>query len=132
MVITLASHAGNRGSSPRIGTNYFAFPLLLFSLSREVRYTIVLEEKNVRVCILHHPDFNPHPIDRMPLQPLAAGGWQYVRTRNNGKGVRNDRELYSSNRGISHLNEARRIDKLSRGSVLGLKFSQTTNDRNVP
>jgi hypothetical protein len=46
---------------------------------------------------------------------------QYVRTRNNGKGVRNDRELFSSNHGISHLNEARRIDKLvSRGSVLGL------------
>jgi len=56
---------------------------------------------------------------------------QYVRTRNNGKGVKKDRELFSSNRGISHLNEACHIDKLSRGSVLGLKFSQTTSDRNV-
>jgi hypothetical protein len=46
--------------------------------------------------------------------------------------ARNDRELFSSNRGISHLNEACRIDELSRGSVLGLKFSQTTSDWNVP
>ena len=40
--------------------------------------------------------------------------------------ARNDRELFSSNHGVLHLNEARRIDELSRGSVLGLKFSQTT------
>ena len=45
---------------------------------------------------------------------------------------RNDRKLFSSNRGVSHLNEACHIDELSRGSVLGLKFSQTTSDRNVP
>ena len=46
--------------------------------------------------------------------------------------ARNLAELFSSNRGISHLNETCRVDELSRGSVLGLKFSQTTNDRNVP
>ena len=41
-------------------------------------------------------------------------------------------KLYSSNRGISHLHEACCIDELSRGSFLGLKFSQTTSARNVP
>jgi hypothetical protein len=48
--------------------------------------------------------------------------------------ARNDRELFSSNRGVSHLNEACRIDELSRGFVLGLKFSQTTStsNQNVP
>ncbi len=35
--------------------------------------------------------------------------------------ARNDRELFSSNRNVSHLNEARRIDALSRGSLSGLK-----------
>jgi hypothetical protein len=33
--------------------------------------------------------------------------------------ARNDRELFSSNRGISYLNKACRIHELSRGSVLG-------------
>ena len=36
--------------------------------------------------------------------------------------ARNDRELFSSNRGISHLNEACRIDELSRGSILGYEI----------
>ena len=36
--------------------------------------------------------------------------------------ARNDRELFSSNRGVSHLNEACRIDELSRGSVLGYEI----------
>ncbi len=36
--------------------------------------------------------------------------------------ARNDRELFSSNRGISHLNEACCIDELSRGSILGYEF----------
>ena len=36
--------------------------------------------------------------------------------------TRNDRELFSSNRGASHLNEACRIDDLSRGSVLGYEI----------
>jgi len=31
----------------------------------------------------------------------------------------------------SHLNEARRIDELSRGSILGMKFSRITSTRNV-
>ena len=34
--------------------------------------------------------------------------------------ARNVAELSSSNRGDSHLNEACRIDEMSRGSVLGL------------
>jgi len=46
--------------------------------------------------------------------------------------ARNLAELSSSNRGVSHLHEAHRIDELSRGSILGLKFSQTTSKRNVP
>ncbi len=46
--------------------------------------------------------------------------------------ARNVAELSSSNRGVSYLHEACHIDELSRGSVLGLKFSQTTSDRNVP
>jgi hypothetical protein len=36
--------------------------------------------------------------------------------------ARNDRELFSSNRGISHLNKAHCIDDLSRGSVLGYEI----------
>jgi len=36
--------------------------------------------------------------------------------------ARNDCELFSSNRGISHFNEACRIDELSRGSVLGYEI----------
>ena len=149
VVITLASHAGNRSSSPRIGTNYFVFPLLLFSLSRVVRYTIApspfflfLEQydtllysrgKNVCVC----ESFITRILTRIRSIECRSSHWrlaaqQYVRTRSNGKGVRNDHELFSSNRGISHLNEARRIDKLSRGSILGLKFSQTTSDQNIP
>jgi hypothetical protein len=36
--------------------------------------------------------------------------------------ARNDRELFSSNRGVSHLNEACRIDALSRGSILGYEI----------
>ena len=36
--------------------------------------------------------------------------------------ARNDRELFSVNRGVSHLNEARRIDELIRGSVLGYEI----------
>ena len=36
--------------------------------------------------------------------------------------ARNARELFSSNRGISHLNEACRINKLSRGSNSGCKI----------
>jgi hypothetical protein len=35
---------------------------------------------------------------------------------------RNDRELFSSNRGGPHLNETRRINDLSRGSVLGYEI----------
>jgi hypothetical protein len=35
--------------------------------------------------------------------------------------ARNDRELFSSNRGVSHLNEACRIDALSRWFISGLK-----------
>ena len=46
--------------------------------------------------------------------------------------ARNVHELFTSNRGISHLNEACRIDELSRGSIFWLKFSQTTSDPNVP
>ena len=42
--------------------------------------------------------------------------------------ARNVRELFSFNRGISHLYQ---IDELSRGSVLGFKFSQTTSAQNV-
>jgi hypothetical protein len=36
--------------------------------------------------------------------------------------ARIDRELFSSNPGVSHLNEACRIDELSRGSVLGYEI----------
>ena len=36
--------------------------------------------------------------------------------------ARNVPELFSSNRGISHLNKACHIDELSRGSVLGPKI----------
>jgi hypothetical protein len=36
--------------------------------------------------------------------------------------ARNDRELFSSNHGGSHLNEACRIDDLSRGSVFGYEI----------
>jgi hypothetical protein len=36
--------------------------------------------------------------------------------------ARNVCELFSFNRGISHLNEACRIDELSRGSVLGYEI----------
>jgi hypothetical protein len=36
--------------------------------------------------------------------------------------ARNDHELFGSNCGISHLNEACRINKLSRGSVLGYEI----------
>ncbi len=50
--------------------------------------------------------------------------WQHLTARN-------DRKLFSSNCGVSHLNEACNIDDLSRGFVLGLKFSQTTSDWNV-
>jgi len=39
--------------------------------------------------------------------------------------ARNVCELFSSNRGISHLNETCRIDELSRGSVLGYKIITT-------
>jgi hypothetical protein len=46
--------------------------------------------------------------------------------------ARNVRKLFSSNCGISYLHEACPIDELSKGSVLGLKFSQTTSARNVP
>ena len=45
--------------------------------------------------------------------------------------AKNAAELSSSNRSVSHLNEACRIDELSRGLALGLKFSQTTSDWNV-
>ncbi len=41
--------------------------------------------------------------------------------------ARNDHERFSSNRGVSHLNEARRIDELSIGSVWGMKFSLITS-----
>ncbi len=34
-------------------------------------------------------------------------------------------KLFNSNRGISHLNEARRIDELSRGSDSGYKILKT-------
>ncbi len=46
--------------------------------------------------------------------------------------ARNVRKLFNYNRGVLHLHEACRIDELSRGSVLGLKFSQPTSARNVP
>ncbi len=46
--------------------------------------------------------------------------------------ARNVHKLFNSNCGISHLHEACHIDELSRGSVLGLTFSQTTSARNVP
>ena len=48
--------------------------------------------------------------------------------------ARNVCELFSSNRGISHLHKACCMDELSRGFVLGLKFSQQLWDsnRNVP
>ena len=46
--------------------------------------------------------------------------------------ARNVCELFSSNRGISHLHEACRINELSKGTVLELTFSQTTSARNVP
>ena len=36
--------------------------------------------------------------------------------------ARNDRELFSYNRGISHLNKACRIDDPSRGLVLGYEI----------
>ena len=36
--------------------------------------------------------------------------------------ARNDHELFSSNRGVSHLNKARRINDLSKGSVLGYEI----------
>ena len=36
--------------------------------------------------------------------------------------ARNDRELFSSNPGVSHLNEACRINELSRGSILGYEI----------
>jgi hypothetical protein len=45
--------------------------------------------------------------------------------------ARNVRELFSFNRGISHLNEACRIDDVSRGSLSCSKFSQTTSDRST-
>ena len=45
--------------------------------------------------------------------------------------ARNVRELFSFNHGISHLNEACRIDDVSRGSLRVLKFSQTTSDRST-
>jgi hypothetical protein len=45
--------------------------------------------------------------------------------------ARNVRELFSFNCGVSHLNEARRIDDVSRGSLLCSKFSQTTSDRST-
>ena len=48
--------------------------------------------------------------------------------------ARNVCELFSSNRGISHLHKACCMDELSRGFILGLKFSQQLwdSDRNVP
>jgi hypothetical protein len=36
--------------------------------------------------------------------------------------ARNDRELFSSNRGVSHFYEACRIAELSRGLVLGYEI----------
>jgi hypothetical protein len=36
--------------------------------------------------------------------------------------ARNDRQLFNSNHGISHLNEACCIDELSRGFVLGFEI----------
>jgi len=36
--------------------------------------------------------------------------------------ARNDRELFSSNCGVSHLNRACCIDKLRRGSILGYEI----------
>ncbi len=36
--------------------------------------------------------------------------------------ARNDHELFSSNRGVSHWNEARCIDELSRGPILGYEI----------
>jgi hypothetical protein len=46
--------------------------------------------------------------------------------------ARNVAELSSSYHGDSHSNETCCIDELSKGSVLGLQFSQTTSNRNVP
>jgi hypothetical protein len=37
--------------------------------------------------------------------------------------ARNNRELFSSNRGVSHLHEACRIDDLVEGLFWGMKFS---------
>ncbi len=36
--------------------------------------------------------------------------------------ARNDRKLFGSNPGLPHLNEACRIDELSKGSVLGYEI----------
>ena len=53
--------------------------------------------------------------------------------RNDKKDVdtRNARELFSVNRGVSHLNNACRIDDVSRGSLscYNTKFSQTTSSK---
>ncbi len=51
--------------------------------------------------------------------------WQHLAARNVA-------ELSSSNRVVSHFNEACHIDELSKGSVLRWKFSQTISDRNIP
>ena len=45
--------------------------------------------------------------------------------------ARNVRELFSFNRGVSHLNEARPIDDVSRGSLLCYKILTKTSARNV-
>jgi hypothetical protein len=50
--------------------------------------------------------------------------WQCLITRNVA-------EPSSSNRWVSLLNEACPINELSRGSVLGLKFSQTSREQDV-
>ncbi len=45
--------------------------------------------------------------------------------------ARNVRELFSFNRGVSHLNEARPIDDVSRGSLLCYKILTKTSTCNV-
>jgi len=46
--------------------------------------------------------------------------------------ARNVAKLFSSNRAVAHFYAACCINELSKGSILGSKFSQTTSDRNVP
>ena len=60
------------------------------------------------------------------LAQRSLKSWGHIFCARRGKAFKNNLELFSSNRGVSHLNEACRIDELSRVSVLGYEI--LTND----